>query len=256
MKQTTIAILVTLMVVIFGLVFLFSPKKAGAQVPTCYNTHANPCVESTNQCTNKVNSQGWSWGHCPSPTPTPTRTPSPTPTVRATATPTATPHPEVWCHYHWFGCHEDLRRHCDDGWSEGRCPTPSATPVASPTPTAVPLAPVSTPDPWNCEMDHSCVPTNSAPSCGTAIAPTIKFAVAHRLGTNAIVNYWPTVVGGQVNLRYKETGASEWQHAARDLPNFGIVAIGFLKANVKYDYQLTNGYDCGQSNWSNVFQYL
>lgn len=36
---------------------------------------------------------------------------------------------------------------------------------------------------------------------------------------------------------------------------FGIgFILGFLKANIKYDFQITNGNGCNQSNWSNVFK--
>ncbi len=96
-----------------------------------------------------------------------------------------------------------------------------------------------------------------APICGGVAPSPIPNALAKRVNsTNALVVYWPTTVGGQVNIRYREEGSSVWQHALRDYPNLGVAPIGFLKANVNYEYQLTNGNGCAQSLWSKVFKGL
>ncbi len=96
-----------------------------------------------------------------------------------------------------------------------------------------------------------------APVCSAFSPAMIQHAIAKRINaTNSVVSYWPTVTGGQVNIRYREEGAKDWQHALRDFPNLGVAPIGFLKENVKYEYQITNGHGCAQSNWSPVFRSL
>lgn len=96
-----------------------------------------------------------------------------------------------------------------------------------------------------------------APVCSAFAPVTIQHATALRTNsTNSVVSYWPTVVGGEVNIRYREVGATAWQHALRNYPNFGVAPIGFLKENVKYEYQITNGHGCAQSTWSPVFKSL
>ncbi len=96
-----------------------------------------------------------------------------------------------------------------------------------------------------------------APVCSAFAPAMIQHAIAKRINaTNSVVSYWPTVTGGQVNIRFREEGAKDWQHALRDFPNLGVAPIGFLKENVKYEYQITNGHGCAQSNWSPVFRSL
>ncbi len=96
-----------------------------------------------------------------------------------------------------------------------------------------------------------------APVCSAFAPAMIQHAIAKRINaTNSVVSYWPTVTGGEVNIRYRELGATVWQHALRDYPNLGVAPIGFLKENVKYEYQITNGHGCAQSNWSPVFRSL
>jgi hypothetical protein len=96
-----------------------------------------------------------------------------------------------------------------------------------------------------------------APVCQGFQPAMIPNAFAKRItATNSVIGYWPTVVGGQVNIRFRELGATEWQHALRDYPNLGVAPIGFLKDGVKYEYQLTNGYGCNQSPWSKVYKPL
>jgi hypothetical protein len=91
-------------------------------------------------------------------------------------------------------------------------------------------------------------------SCDGISPLMITHATAKRIGTNAIVMYWPTVTAGEVSIRYRELGATEWQNALRNYPNIGIAPIGFLKSGAKYEYQIVNGFGCAQSPWSPVFR--
>ena len=94
-----------------------------------------------------------------------------------------------------------------------------------------------------------------APMCQGFTPATIPWAYAKRVSpTSYMIFYVPTVVGGQANIRYMEQGAKEWQHALRDYPNVGVAPLGFLKENVKYNFQISNGEGCNQSAWSAVFK--
>lgn len=144
---------------------------------------------------------------------------------------------------------------------------PVGTPPASPTPTpTVTPTPVVTPTPT---ASASATPTveptvkpsvapdpGGAPSCDTggSIPAPVTHAVSTRLGaSNAVIAYWPTVLGGQVNIRYREVGSTEWHHALRDYPNLGVAPLGFLTDGVQYEYQIANGHGCNQSAWGPVF---
>jgi hypothetical protein len=117
--------------------------------------------------------------------------------------------------------------------------------------------PCTQPEPEKKADNFSAPGPAGAPMCQGTTPAMIPNAFAHRINaTSALVAYWPTITGGQVNIRYREVGATGWQHALRDYPNLGLAPIGFLKENVKYEYQLTNGHGCAQSNWSPVFKSL
>lgn len=152
------------------------------------------------------------------------------------------------CHWDWQGWH----------WVWVCPPSPTASPVPTLVPTPEPtLEPTATPSatlvPEEVVVDHG-APFNYGGTWCDGIAPaTIEHAFATRIGSNTLVAYWPTVVGGQVNVRFREVGQTEWKHALRDFPNFGLAPIGFLKEGIKYDYQMTNGNGCNQSAWSKVF---
>jgi len=144
-------------------------------------------------------------------------------------------------------------------------PTPSATPTATPEETDEPtyspeptVEPTATPEatiaPEATERPYVAPDAAGAPTCDGVTPAPITHAVAKRLnGQNAVIAYWPTVLGGTVNVSFREVGQVGMKHALRDYPNFGVAPIGALKAGVKYEYQLTNGHGCLQSNWSIVF---
>lgn len=159
-------------------------------------------------------------------------TPSPTPTVTPTVAPTSSPEPTATP-------------------EETVSPEPTATPEATATPEE---SPVPTEQPVVTQTFSAPAPAG-APVCDTGgnIPFPIKSSTATRIGTNAVIAYWPTVIGGQVNARFRELGSTNWQHALRDYPNIGVAPIGFLRDGVKYEYQLTNGFGCNQSGWSRVF---
>lgn len=95
----------------------------------------------------------------------------------------------------------------------------------------------------------------SAFTCQGSSPKQIPWGYAKRLSsTSYMVFYVPTVVGGESNIRFREAGTTVWQHALRDYPNLGVAPLRFLKENVKYDFQITNGNGCNQSNWSAVFK--
>lgn len=138
-------------------------------------------------------------------------------------------------------------------------PTQSPTPTVTPTqieeeptvtPTEEPQAPVTAP----VIATQSGFTPAGAPGCGGAKPGAIPSSSAKRLGNAVTVFYWPTVIGGQVNIRYREVGKTAWEHALRDYPNLGVAPIGSLKEGVKYEYQIANGHGCAQSDWSKVFQ--
>lgn len=168
-------------------------------------------------------------------------------------------------------CHNDevtievsvaaVAAHLLHGDTFGACvevePTPS--PTASPEPTSSPEPtdePTATPEATLAPTERPYVAPDAkgAPTCDGQTPATITHATATRLNTtNAVVAYWPTVFGGVVNIAFREIGETQMRHALRDYPNLGIAPIGSLKDGVKYEYQLTNGFGCLQSNWSRVF---
>jgi hypothetical protein len=147
---------------------------------------------------------------------------------------------KTWRHHHWIlvPAQTDIQT-VDCEVPLVKCPQEPTKPVSKPVKVENPLTPAG------------------APICGGIAPSMIPNALSKRIGsTNALVVYWPTTVGGQVNIRYREEGSNVWQHALRDYPNLGVAPIGFLKADVKYEYQLTNGDRCAQSLWSKVFKGL
>jgi len=172
--------------------------------------------------------------------------------------------------FNWVTCHKHTGNHCSTQqflngcvptWSPGACPTATASPVPTVSPTSTPeptQEPEATPEatlvPEVHEANH--FEAGNPSYCDGYTPSTIVHAFATRVGNNALIAYWPTVVGGTVNVRFKEVGVSDWAHALRDYPNFGVAPIGFLKTDVKYDFQLTNGNGCNQSSWSPVFKGL
>ena len=226
---------IVLSALVFSLVLgLSSAKEANAFSLTwksCHKVVLNSCVNLSflNSCPS-----GWSNGSCPIVTPSPV--PTIVPTVEPTVEPTAEPSVE-----------------------------PSATPSAEPSvePTATPEAteepssePEATVAPVITEPVSAPLSEAGAFVCGGIKPATIVWGYAVRIGSNAVVHYVPTVLGGESNIRFRELGSSEWQHALRDFPNLGLSPISSLKNKMKYEFQITNGNGCNQSDWSPVFKGL
>ena len=149
---------------------------------------------------------------------------------------------------------EDEQEVC---WEEQFTPTPSPTEIPStPTPTPVEVPPTLTPtptevpkepDPWTCEVDHSCKQEATAPVCtdGTVLALAANVYVV-RNGSDARVNWFRTG-GNQANILYKENGQLGWTHALRDIQtnDFNSVDIHDLNPQIGYTFAVQQKTNCG-----------
>jgi len=136
------------------------------------------------------------FGECVVPTPTPTEEVTPTPT------PTPTEEPKEVC--------ED--EEAINFGEEGDCEYEEVTPTPTPTPTEEPQEPVNEPGPTLLGGGFIC------PNGEPAVLPANAHVV--RNGSSATVNaHIPE--GDNVNIYYRENSASDWQHAARDIPVTG-----------------------------------
>jgi len=199
----------------------FAKVTVVSAVPTCKNTGS--CSHDWECCSNDCNHSG----HCVAvvPTATPTTRPTATPTCKPTSTPIPTTTPTL---------------------------QPTGIPTIAITPTGIPTnAPTDTPkpteepkqaDPWDCSMDHSCQPTNSAPAGDSCLLGGIAniFVDSGIAKDNKVEVRWTPSEpkGGWATIEYWSYKVPEFKFSLLATTNDGVESVGGLVNGTNYAFRV------------------